>query len=134
MNHFSPAERQGILDLLLAELEGDREILGVLVVGSGAVGFDDVYSDIDLCVVIAESVDVHRKFQEWGLKIEALLPVFYCGESVRGRSSFLWVILLENFLEIDLGFLCLDDLEARRGRWKTVFDHSGRIERIMERS
>jgi hypothetical protein len=133
-NHFSPDERQSILDQLVASLQEDQKIGGVLVVGSGSEGFEDVYSDIDLCVVIVQPQDVYPVFHEWGTRLKQLLPVFYCGESVRGPNSYLWVLLLECFLELDIGFLCLDDLEARRGRWKTAFDRSGRIEAIMQTS
>jgi predicted nucleotidyltransferase len=133
-DHFSLVERQRIVDTLLAALREDERVAGVLVVGSGSEGFEDIYSDVDLCVVIGQAEDVRPAFQEWGNKLEELLPVFCCGESVRGPNSYLWALLLDNFLEVDVGFLCLDDLYARRGRWKTVFDRSGRIEDIMHTS
>ena len=132
--HYSPAEREATLNRLLTALQSDQRIAGLLVVGSGAEGFEDVYSDIDLCAVTTLADDVRPAFQEWGVKIREMLPVFHSVESVRGANIYLWILLLENFLEIDLCFLCLDDLEARRNRWKTVFDRSGRIEDIMQSS
>ena len=60
--------------------------------------------------------------------------MFHSLESPRAPNVYLWVFLLENFLEIDLCFLCLDDLRATRKRWKTVLDRSGRIESIMQSS
>lgn len=132
--HYSPAEREAILKRLLTALRSDQRIVGLLVVGSGAEGFADVYSDIDLCAVTTSADDVRPAFQEWGVKIREMLPVFHSFESVRGANIYLWILLLENFLEIDLCFLCLDDLEARRNRWKTVFDRSGKIEGIMQSS
>lgn len=133
-NHYSPATREAILDCLLAALQSDTRITGLLVVGSGAEGFEDIYSDIDLCAVTTSADDVRPAFQEWGVKIREMLPVFHSFESVRGANIYLWILLLENFLEIDLCFLCLDDLHARRNRWKTVFDRSGKIEGIMQSS
>ena len=132
--HYSPAEREATLNRLLTALRNDQCITGLLVVGSGAEGFEDIYSDIDLCAVTTSADDVRPAFQEWGVKIREILPVFHSVESVRGANIYLWILLLENFLEIDLCFLCLDDLEARRNRWKTVFDRSGRIEGIMQSS
>ena len=132
--HYSPATREATLNRLLTALRSDKRITGLLVVGSGAEGFEDVYSDIDLCAVTTLADDVRSAFQEWGVKIREMLPVFHSVESVRGANIYLWILLLENFLEIDLCFLCLDDLEARRNRWKTVFDRSGRIEDIMQSS
>lgn len=132
--HYSPAERESTLNRLLTALRSDQRIAGLLVVGSGAEGFADVYSDIDLCAVTTSADDVRPAFQEWGVKIGEMLPVFHSVESVRGANIYLWILLLENFLEIDLCFFCLDDLHARRNRWKTVFDRSGRIEDIMQSS
>ncbi len=132
--HYSPATREATLNHLLTALQNDQRIAGLLVVGSGAEGFADVYSDIDLCAVTTSADDVRPAFQEWGVKIREMLPVFHSLESARGTNIYLWILLLENFLEIDLCFLCLDDLEARRNRWKTVFDRSGRIEGIMQSS
>lgn len=132
--HFSPATRDATLNRLLDALQSDKRITGTLVVGSGAVGFEDVYSDIDLCAVTTLAKDVKPAFQEWGAKICEMLPIFHHLESVRAANVYLWVFLLENFLEIDLCFLCLDALRATRKRWKTVFDRSGRIESIMQSS
>jgi predicted nucleotidyltransferase len=132
--HYSPATREATLNRLLTALRSDERIAGLLVVGSGAEGFADVYSDIDLCAVTTSADDVRPAFQEWGVKIREMLSVFHSFESVRGANIYLWILLLENFLEIDLCFLCLDDLHATRNRWKTVFDRSGRIEGIMQSS
>ena len=132
--HYSPAIREAILNRLLTALQSDKRLAGLLVVGSGAEGFEDAHSDIDLCAVTTSVDDVRPAFQEWGVKIREMLPMFHSLESPRAPNVYLWVFLLENFLEIDLCFLCLDDLRATRKRWKTVFDHSGRIESIMQSS
>lgn len=132
--HFSPAERQSILGRLLTAMAQDDRIRGVLVVGSGATGFADAYSDIDLCVVVERPEEVRGVFEAWGRKLRQLLRIFFAGESVRGENVFLWVLLLDNFLELDISFQCLDDLEARRGHWTTAFDRSGRIEAILKAS
>ena len=132
--HYSPATRKATLDRLLAALRNDKRLAGLLIVGSGAEGFEDDHSDIDLCAVTTLADDVRPAFQEWGIKIHEMLPMFHSLESPRAPNVYLWVFLLENFLEIDLCFLCLDDLRATRNRWKTVFDRSGKIESIMQSS
>ena len=129
--HYSPATREEILNRLLTALQSDERIAGLLVVGSGAEGFEDDHSGIDLCAVTTSVDDVRSASQEWGVEICGMLPMFHFFESVRAPNIYLWVFFLENFLEIDLCFLCLDDLRATRNRWKTVFDRSGRIESIM---
>ena len=74
--HYSPATREATLNHLLTALQNDQRITGLLVVGSGAEGFADVYSDIDLCAVTTSADDVRPAFQEWGVKIREMLPVF----------------------------------------------------------
>ncbi len=129
--HYSPAIREATLDRLLAALQNDKRLAGLLIVGSGAEGFEDAHSDIDLCAVTTAADDVRSVSQKWGVKICEMLPMFHSLEIPRAPNIYLWVFLLENFLEIDLCFLCLDDLRATRNRWKTVFDRSGRIEDIL---
>ena len=132
--HYSPATREAILDRLLNALRSDKRLVGLLVVGSGAEGFEDDHSDIDLCAVTTSADDVRPAFQEWGEKIRQMLPTFHSLESPRAPNIYLWVFFLENFLEIDLCFLCLNDLRATRNRWNTILDRSGRIESIMQSS
>ena len=133
-SHYSPATREAILNHLLTALRSDKRLAGLLVVGSGAEDFEDDHSDIDLCAVTTVADDVKPAFQEWGVNIREMLPMFHSLESPRAPNVYLWVFLLENFLEIDVCFLCLDDLRATRKRWKTVFDRSGKVETIMRSS
>ncbi len=129
---YTPEKRQQILDTLLDALKGDGRIAGVLVVGSGAVGFKDNYSDIDLSVVIASEEDIEPVFRDWDGKIQALFPVVTRFETQYGPHSFLYGFLLDNFLELDVGFLCLNNLVAKRPSWQVAFDRSGQIRSIME--
>ena len=131
---FSPHERQDILNRLLSALESDSRVAGVLVVGSGAVDFDDCYSDIDLSVVATNEKDVLSIYQEWRGRIEKLLPVIHCCEVTYGPNSYLYAFLLDGYLELDVGFGCLANLVARRERWRIAFDRSGKIEDIMRSS
>jgi len=131
---FSPEKRQRYLDRILTALQADNRIAGVLIVGSGAVGFDDIYSDIDLCVVVAKETDLPTVFREWKDKIETLLPVIHFFEVNYGPNNYLYGFLLDGFVELDMGFVCLTNLSARRERWKVAFDRSGKIENIMRSS
>ena len=69
---YTPEERQQVLDTLLNVLKGDGRIAGVLVVGSGAVGFKDDYSDIDLSVVMTSEEDVESVFHDWDFRCHAI--------------------------------------------------------------
>ncbi|MCB9423329.1 MAG: hypothetical protein H6667_26275 [Ardenticatenaceae bacterium] len=131
---YTPEDRQYILDKLLHALKGDGRIAGVLVVGSGATGFKDDYSDIDLSVVMASEADVEPVFRDWDGKIQTLFPVVTRFETHYGPYLFLYGFLLDNILELDIGFLCLNNLVARRPQWQIAFDRSGQIQSIMEAS
>lgn len=129
---YTPEERRQVLSKLLHALEGDGRITGVLLVGSGAVGFKDNYSDIDLSVVMAAEADVEPVFRDWDDKIQTLFPVVTRFETHYGPNSFLYGFLLDNFLELDIGFVCLNNLVAKRPDWQIAFDRSGQIQSIME--
>lgn len=131
---FTPQQRQHTLDRLLAALETDPRITGVIIVGSGAVGFEDDYSDIDLAVVVGAEADLTPVFREWKGRVEELFDVLHYFETIYSPRSLLHGFLLQGFLEVDLGFVCLADLSARRARWKVAFDRSGTIEDVMRTS
>ena len=131
---FSPAERAGVLRTLIHSLRADERIAGVVIVGSAAEGFDDRHSDIDLSVVAEHRDDVEPVFHEWGDRVSAILPVVHRFEARYAADSLLFGFLLENFLEIDMGFLWLGNLVAKRSRWEVAFDRSGEIRDVMART
>jgi hypothetical protein len=134
MKRFTPEDRQAVLDRLLAELIADARLTGVLIVGSGAVGFEDAYSDLDLAAVVASADEVESTWRDWRARIETLFPVIGCSSMPRGPNVFLHAFLLGGFLELDISFQHIDDLFARRQRWRVAFDRSGRIETVMQES
>ena len=129
---FSPQERQQILERLLAELQSNDRIAGVVVVGSAATGFEDDYSDIDLTVPVAEGAPLQSLFREWEGRIRALFPVAaHFTAEISDPEVYLHGFLLDNYLELDISFMRLADLFAKRERWRVAFDRIGRIEDIM---
>ena len=130
---YSPEYRQSTLDRVLDALEADERITGVLVVGSGSVGFDDDYSDIDLCIVCPDGQTLSI-YQDWRERFEKLLPVIGCSPVTYGPHSHLYALLLDGFLELDAGFIGMGSLAAKRERWKVAFDRSGNIADIMTRN
>jgi hypothetical protein len=132
--HFTEDDRLAILNTLLAALRQDERLVGVLLVGSAADGFYDRYSDIDLSVVVAEEHQVSSVFSDWHSRIEELFPTVSSFEVPYAENMFLGGYLLANYLEMDVGFLGMADLFAKRGRWKVVFDRSGQIEDLMQTS
>lgn len=131
---FTPEQRQAALDRLLAEFETDRRIAGVIVVGSGSVGFADDYSDVDLDVVMHAAQDVAPVVAEWTARIRAMFAVWGQFSVDYAPDSFLRGFLLEDYLELDIGFVHLGNLQAGKWRWRVAFDRSGQIEGIQQRT
>ena len=109
---FNEEERQITLGVLLGALKQDERLDGVILVGSAAEGFDDRFSDIDLTVVVADHYPVGEIYSAWKKRIARLLPVVSSFEVNYAENKFLGGFLLDNFLELDIGFLNLRDLFA----------------------
>jgi predicted nucleotidyltransferase len=100
---YTPEDRDEVAKRILVLLREDERIEQAELSGSGTTGYVDRWSDVDIVVIAAEGVD-HRKLADaWTARMYELLPVVHdfrvsFGEDhVRG-------LLLDNFLEVDLGF------------------------------
>jgi len=127
---FNTIERDDLKTRLINMFKEISGILGVVLVGSGAVGFDDEYSDIDFCVVVDDSREE--------IATEVMCK---CSELIKQKFNvlkyqnmpqrFLQIYLMDNFIEVDIGFVRLGKLEATRERWSICFDNTGKINKIM---
>ncbi len=131
MRLYNSQSRQKTLEKLLEALESDHRIGGVLLVGSGAYGFKDEFSDIDLAVVVSEGQDVLTVFRDWESVIRVLLSVLWSFADIRGPEVGLYAIILEDFLEVDISFQSLSVLSARSPNWKVTLDRTGQIQNIL---
>ncbi len=128
---FTTEERKTILDEITSDFLKDEMFIGSVLVGSGALGFRDNYSDIDLVLVHKEEADISMLFS----KVHEIIKRNNTIATVLNQyNRNLQVILLDNYLEIDIGFHTLDTLSARRPDFKVLFDKSGKIQDIMEKS
>ena len=134
MKVYNSQSRQETLEKLLEALESDHRIGGVLLVGSGAYGFKDEFSDIDLAVVVSEGQDAISVFRDWESVIRNLLPVLWCFTDIRGPEVGLYAFILEDFLEVDISFQSLAMLSARSPNWRVHLDKIGQIQEILRAS
>ena len=134
MKLYNIQSRQETLEKLREALQADLRIGGALLVGSGAHGFKDEFSDIDLAVVVSEKQDVLTVFKDWDVIIRELLPVLWSFADIRGPEVGLYGFLLEDFLEVDISFQPLSMLTARSPNWKVLFDRTGQIEERLHAS
>lgn len=128
---FTPVIRKEVLDHLLGELSRLDDVLGVILVGSGAKGFRDKYSDIDIAIVY----DVEKNVQDIFDKVYNIVSEKYSVATVLNQyGRNLQIFLLLNYLEIDIGYYNIESIEARRGNFKVVFDRTDMLCEIMNKS
>lgn len=113
-------------DVLIKKLEGYvkqmNEVQGLLLVGSGATGFKDAYSDVDLLVVVEHKKDVslmNEKLLDF-IRIEftVLKEKVYQHE----EDIFVTCFFFDDYLELDLGVWSFEKLRATKSNWIVLFD------------
>jgi hypothetical protein len=126
---YSAAYRGRVLDELTAALMEDGRIAGAVLVGSGAAGFRDRYSDIDLAVLVGDEAKVDEVYADWWGRIHAFFPIV---DAFKEQPRHLYGFLLDGFLELDVGFQGEAGLYERKPRWRILFDRRGVIPSLMK--
>lgn len=129
--YYTPESRAETLNKLTLALSADQErVAGMLLVGSGVLGFRDDWSDLDVAVVVPEGMDAIEVFHTWAALLPKTLPVLWVYSAVRGEQVGLLSILLQDYLEVDITFQPLSALGAYTN-WKVLFDRTGRVDAVM---
>jgi len=128
---FTAIERESIKDFFVKLTQNNDNNLSLILVGSGATGFTDELSELDFYVVIDadENISKTMTYVYEGINKHMQIIAF---QQMLQRG--LQVYILENYLEIDIGYATIDKVTARRGRWKIIFDKIGSIEDDMKKS
>ena len=129
MSVFSEKERSDILEKIITYLKNREDVLSVILVGSGANGFRDKLSDIDLAIVTDDKTDIDIFLSEYQLYLNDKFDIMI-NHRVPGRP--LVITMLENFLEIDMSVVFLNKLCAVKNSWKVLSDKTGQAENIMQ--
>jgi hypothetical protein len=131
---YTPQRRAEIQDNLLTFLQTDEQIAGVVVVGSGAEGYRDSYSDINLVIAIADNVTVYAVYHKWKARLIALYPRLAGYEEQQSNDTVRFVCLLDNFLVLDLQFIKLRLVAARHKPWHIIFDRTNSLHERLEKA
>lgn len=122
--HFSAEERQKILQEIHELLVGDSRLSTAILVGSGARGFDDLCSDIDLTVAVTKENDLQPAFNDF-------ISAFKQGQDVLSSFSgqpepevYLFGAYLACLIEVDISFMHVNRMYAREKDWRILFDRS----------
>jgi predicted nucleotidyltransferase len=121
--------RNHILETVTRALIDDKRIAGALLVGSGAKGFHDRYSDVDLTVLVGDETQLEEIYVDWWERLHDLLPTI---DAFKEPSSHLYGLLLNRYMEIDIGFQGESALFERKPNWKILFDRRGVIPSLMK--
>ena len=100
---FTPEEREDAAARLLELLRRDDRIERAELSGSGAQGYTDRWSDVDLFVTVAGGVDQREVADSWIARVYEALPVVHHFAVAFGEHHVRG-FLLENLLEVDIGF------------------------------
>lgn len=123
---YTAVHRQQVLDDIVRKVGLDERVVSLILVGSGAKGFTDSLSDLDLVAVVEESKvdEVYRDLSDW--IAETWAPT-HSKLYKHTPEVYVWCCLLPNRLNIDLGIWAENALFASKPHWKILFDRKGSI-------
>lgn len=121
---FKPKRRIEVLENLVTFFQADQNIAGLVLVGSAAEKAQDIYSGLDLLVIIANGSIFPSIYRKWKNRLCNLLPVAYEFEQSSEMNSATYAIMLEDYLEIHLYFTPLKNLVAESDSWQVLFDQT----------
>ena len=119
---YTEMDREQLLDDLRALAEGMARVQGMVLVGSGAYGYRDRYSDLDVVVVVEQSSSVSAVHDALISALELERPVLKHKVYRHEPDIFVSCLLFPGYLELDLGVWSLTKLRATKGHWTVVFD------------
>lgn len=129
---YSEIDRKNILDKLVKICKSIEDIDGVILVGSGAEGFTDKWSDIDLSIVIFEEEKTRQVWDKVNEDIISTFDIMKISYNEYEENNFLSAIFLNNYLEIDIGVLSINKLVVKKKSWNILYDKSGNIAKRMD--
>src|SRR5437763_1986279 len=100
---FTPEERTGLRDALVAAARADPRITAAALTGSAAAGAEDRWSDIDLALSVAADADRGRVVADWTDRVYREGGAVHHLDVYLGDTLFR-VFLLADTLQVDIAF------------------------------
>lgn len=114
---YTEKEREDLLAAVTACLESDDNFEGLVQMGTGAEGFRDIYSDIDLMAGCRDVNAAKIKLYAFFADLDAVyIDRRQWSETVLGYSAY-W----ENGLSVDISFMPTDQIPIRSDRIRVIF-------------
>ena len=124
---FTSDSRQALLNRIADLAVAMPTVSGAVLVGSGATGFTDGYSDLDMVLVAVDGASVPIIAAQFARELEDTEQVL--SHSRYEHQPEIWVdcFLLADLLEVDVGIWSLEQLRATKPVWRVLFDRSGKV-------
>ncbi|MDW0116816.1 aminoglycoside 6-adenylyltransferase [Sporosarcina thermotolerans] len=127
---YSVEERDEYFKRIIENFQSNNLFEGVVQLGSGVKGYNDAHSDIDLMASTYRSEDVDDAKQAIYELLTKFNPV-YIKEKQFTQHIFLFIVFMENSLELNISVLPSELLNVKSPLWKVVVDKSGVVSRKM---
>lgn len=124
---YSIEERKHIFECLVEFFKSCNNVISVIQIGSGAIGYKDEFSDLDFAIVVDNS-DIIEIFNSTSNFLNSNFSIIKC-DNMKERK--LQLFLLDNYLEIDIGYYTFEEIYARRKNFKVIYDKSNKVEEKM---
>ncbi len=126
---YGEAERTALLDKIIEFMNLSNEFEGLLQIGSGAVGFSDIYSDIDLMAGCFDEEAV-KSADEKLTGFLSILGAFHIEKRKWTGTALGISAYFENGLSADISFMPTYEIPIRSPLNKIIF---AKIENFTER-
>jgi hypothetical protein len=120
---FSPEDRRRVRARVLELGRSDPRVSGGALTGSGAVGAEDIFSDIDVAFGVAGDVEPAELLGEWTSTLGEELGVLHHFDLLAGRWIYR-VFLLPDCLELDLAVAPESEFGALASTFQLDFGES----------
>ena len=124
---FTIETREKILNDVVDYAYSLQEVVAVLVIGSGAIGFKDNLSDIDLSIIVSQSLDeVMDCVKKY---IESNFTLLISLEDKEKRH--MQVFFTDEMLELDVGYQRQAEAQVTKPAWIVMKDKTDTLESIL---
>ena len=124
-------ERLELREKILSFVRDNQEFVCLLQIGSGAEGFTDIYSDIDLMAGCIDAPAVERANRKLCEFFENSGTVYIdhrkWAESILGLSAY-W----ENGLSVDLSFMPTSEMPILSKTWQLLWSRDDELESVLK--
>lgn len=127
---YNSEERDRIFNRTIEKVKSIELVEGVIQLGSGVIGYNDTYSDIDMMMSTANVEDVEKTKDSIRQVLSELNPIYIKEKQLR-KDIHLIIAIMENTLEFNISILPTDLLNVKSPLWKVIIDKTGSVSEKM---